>query len=261
MLPGGARGRAQPDLRDAVEPARDAGGLHRGRPTSPRSGPRRRSSRRRSGRRRSDWSCPRSTIRAAIGPWPRTRSADLPGVLGPVEVVALRRGARRAEDRRAHRVRADLPADRGPPAAPVPGPPAPATRRPRPRHRLARGVHARGVRRGRSSGGRGRRPTAGSPDVAGRSSSGRTATPSSRWRDRWAHAERHPDRAGLHAADARGRGYASTLVAAVSQDALDAGRRFCFLFTDAANPTANHIYQAIGYEPVRDVDAYHFEPR
>ena len=56
----------------------------------------------------------------------------------------------------------------------------------------------------------------------------------------------------------RGRGYASALVAAVSQAELDAGRRFCFLFTDRANPTANHIYQAIGYEPIRDVDAYRF---
>ncbi len=59
--------------------------------------------------------------------------------------------------------------------------------------------------------------------------------------------------------DARRRGYASALVAAVSQEALDAGRRFCFLFTDLANPTSNHIYQAIGYTPVRDVEAYAFE--
>jgi predicted GNAT family acetyltransferase len=58
----------------------------------------------------------------------------------------------------------------------------------------------------------------------------------------------------------RGRGYASALVAAVSQAELDAGRRFCFLFTDLANATANHIYQAIGYEPIRDVDAYRFAP-
>jgi predicted GNAT family acetyltransferase len=58
--------------------------------------------------------------------------------------------------------------------------------------------------------------------------------------------------------EARGRGYASNLVAAVSQDALDAGRRFCFLFTDAANPTSNHIYQEIGYEHVRDVHVYEF---
>ena len=58
--------------------------------------------------------------------------------------------------------------------------------------------------------------------------------------------------------DARRRGYASALVAAISQEALDAGCRFCFLFTDQANPTANHIYQAIGYTPVRDVEAYAF---
>jgi predicted GNAT family acetyltransferase len=58
---------------------------------------------------------------------------------------------------------------------------------------------------------------------------------------------------------ARNHGYASALVAAVSQAELDAGRRFCFLFTDQANPVSNHIYQAIGYRPVRDVDAYRFE--
>ena len=60
--------------------------------------------------------------------------------------------------------------------------------------------------------------------------------------------------------NARRRGYASALVAAVSQAELDAGRRFCFLFTDLDNPTANHIYQAIGYAPVRDVEAYAFGP-
>lgn len=54
----------------------------------------------------------------------------------------------------------------------------------------------------------------------------------------------------------RNRGYASALVAAVSQAQLNAGRRFCFLFTDLANPTSNHIYQAIGYERVRDVDMW-----
>jgi hypothetical protein len=32
-----------------------------------------------------------------------------------------------------------------------------------------------------------------------------------------------------------------------------------FLFTDLSNPTSNKIYQAIGYEPVCDVDLYHFE--
>ncbi len=58
---------------------------------------------------------------------------------------------------------------------------------------------------------------------------------------------------------ARRRGYASAVVAEASQLQLDAGRQFCFLFTDLANPTSNHIYQAIGYEPVRDVDEYRFE--
>jgi uncharacterized protein len=50
----------------------------------------------------------------------------------------------------------------------------------------------------------------------------------------------------------RGHGYASALVAAVSQAQLDAGRRFCFLYADLANPTSNKIYQAIGYRPVTD---------
>jgi predicted GNAT family acetyltransferase len=57
----------------------------------------------------------------------------------------------------------------------------------------------------------------------------------------------------------RGHGYASAVTAAASQDQLDRGRRFCFLFTDLSNPTSNKIYQAIGYEPVCDVDMYSFE--
>jgi hypothetical protein len=56
----------------------------------------------------------------------------------------------------------------------------------------------------------------------------------------------------------RGRGYASSLTAAASQDQLARGRQFVFLFTDLANPTSNKIYQAIGYEPVCDVDQYRF---
>jgi uncharacterized protein len=56
----------------------------------------------------------------------------------------------------------------------------------------------------------------------------------------------------------RGVGYASNLVAAASQEKLDAGRSFVFLFTDLANPTSNHIYEAIGFEPVSDIDRYVF---
>jgi len=61
--------------------------------------------------------------------------------------------------------------------------------------------------------------------------------------------------------DERGRGYASALTAAASQNQLDRGRSWCFLLTDLANPTSNHIYQAIGYEPVSDVDQYLFVDR
>jgi uncharacterized protein len=57
----------------------------------------------------------------------------------------------------------------------------------------------------------------------------------------------------------RGRGYASALTAALTQELLDGGRRFCFLFTDLANPTSNRIYQRIGYRPVTDVDQWSFE--
>jgi predicted GNAT family acetyltransferase len=50
--------------------------------------------------------------------------------------------------------------------------------------------------------------------------------------------------------EARGRGYAGALVAHVSRALLDSGRRFCFLYADAANPSANGIYRRIGYEQV-----------
>lgn len=58
----------------------------------------------------------------------------------------------------------------------------------------------------------------------------------------------------------RGRGYASACVAGVSRRILDSGRKFVFLFTDLSNPTSNHIYQVIGYQPVCDFDQYRFAP-
>ena len=57
----------------------------------------------------------------------------------------------------------------------------------------------------------------------------------------------------------RGHGYGSAVTAAASQAAFDRGCRFVFLFTSLLNPTSNKIYQAIGYEPVIDVDMVRFE--
>ena len=48
----------------------------------------------------------------------------------------------------------------------------------------------------------------------------------------------------------RGRGYASILVAQVSQHLLDLGREFCFLYTDLGNPTSNKLYRRLGYHHV-----------
>lgn len=50
----------------------------------------------------------------------------------------------------------------------------------------------------------------------------------------------------------RRRGYASIAVATVSQRLLDGGKRFCCLYTDLNNPTANSIYRQIGYRAIRD---------
>ncbi len=56
----------------------------------------------------------------------------------------------------------------------------------------------------------------------------------------------------------RGRGYASCCVAGLSQAQLDAGKEYCALFTDLANPTSNHIYQEIGYRPICDFKHFVF---
>ena len=56
----------------------------------------------------------------------------------------------------------------------------------------------------------------------------------------------------------RGHGYASAVVAALSQRLLDAGHQYCALYTDLANPTSNSIYQKIGYTPVSDAVEYAF---
>jgi uncharacterized protein len=54
----------------------------------------------------------------------------------------------------------------------------------------------------------------------------------------------------------RRKGYATACVAALSQKLLDEGCERCFLLTDLANPTSNHIYREIGYVPVCDWHEY-----
>lgn len=54
----------------------------------------------------------------------------------------------------------------------------------------------------------------------------------------------------------RGKGYGTALVADLTTTMLERGRKFCFLFTDLANPTSNSIYTQIGYVPVIDCTMY-----
>lgn len=58
----------------------------------------------------------------------------------------------------------------------------------------------------------------------------------------------------------RGRGYASQLVATHSQWLLDNGHRYCFLYTDLANPTSNSIYRRIGYRQIAESAQYEVSP-
>jgi len=57
----------------------------------------------------------------------------------------------------------------------------------------------------------------------------------------------------------RGKGYATSCVAAVSRLILEAGFEKCVLYTDLANPVSNSIYRKIGYNPVCDSLEIKFE--
>ena len=54
----------------------------------------------------------------------------------------------------------------------------------------------------------------------------------------------------------RRRGFATAAVTELSARLLAQGNRFCFLYTDLANPTSNAIYSRIGYVPVCDAGLY-----
>jgi predicted GNAT family acetyltransferase len=58
----------------------------------------------------------------------------------------------------------------------------------------------------------------------------------------------------------RGRGYATRLVAGLSQQILDGGKTMCNLYTNLANPTSNAIYHRIGYRKIAENWAHRFEP-
>ena len=48
----------------------------------------------------------------------------------------------------------------------------------------------------------------------------------------------------------RGRGYATSLVAQLSQTLLERGHKFCCLFADADNPVSCGIYRKLGYRDI-----------
>jgi uncharacterized protein len=52
----------------------------------------------------------------------------------------------------------------------------------------------------------------------------------------------------------RRRGYATAAVSTLTGRLLDAGHRYCCLYTDLSNATSNRIYRHIGYRPVCDVN-------
>jgi predicted GNAT family acetyltransferase len=57
----------------------------------------------------------------------------------------------------------------------------------------------------------------------------------------------------------RGKGYATTLVAELSQELLNKGNKFCCLFADAENPTSCGIYRKIGYYDLCVYDEIKFQ--
>ena len=56
----------------------------------------------------------------------------------------------------------------------------------------------------------------------------------------------------------RGAGYASRLVASLSQVRLNQGKSRCNLLADLANSTSNSIYQKIGYQKIGELHRYAF---
>ena len=60
--------------------------------------------------------------------------------------------------------------------------------------------------------------------------------------------------------DARGKGYASACVAALTDRLLSGGGRWCAIFADAANSSINAIYRRISYDVYGTYREYDFAP-
>ena len=235
-----------------------AGTLRRARPLRREALLGRRRRRRRSGRRRA--------ADAAVQPHPRTPRDDdalaalaaaiaeeLPGVVGArpeVEGFARLWSERHGLEPRDVRGRASTRSSRCSPVRPRRAI-APARDPGRP------GLLLDWMRRVRRGGARGRRPrprrgraasSTGSPRrrrlpaLGGRRRAGlgrRLGRPD---------AERHPRRPRLHAARSCAAAATRPRSSPSSRSSCStAGRRFCFLYTDLANPTSNAIYERIGY--------------
>jgi len=57
----------------------------------------------------------------------------------------------------------------------------------------------------------------------------------------------------------RGRGYATSVVAVLTKSLLDRGKKFCYLFADAANPASCAVYHKLGYYDVCTFDEIKFD--
>lgn len=57
----------------------------------------------------------------------------------------------------------------------------------------------------------------------------------------------------------RKKSYAYNLVYRISKEQLEAGNKYCVLYTDDANPISNHVYEKIGYKRMEDWEDLDFE--
>jgi len=57
----------------------------------------------------------------------------------------------------------------------------------------------------------------------------------------------------------RGKGYATACVKALTQQQLDQGNAFCWLYTDISGASSSNIFKRIGYWPVSDVSEYYLK--